>query len=146
MWNGTAFVRNEYLHLGKRTPGSHVVVHSVSIQGFDASHFSVEKNKVLIEPYQCQRIKVTFTSPESTSGRSFAATIVLKRHGTLDGCKHSNVGDTSERHQASAKPFGQRVPVPNRPLRASLVLHAKPYYAGFLLCKEEAELPNCGSR
>jgi arylsulfatase A-like enzyme len=82
VWNKDEFVRNEFLYLGTRTPGS-ITVSSIRVDGSDAGLFTVDQQQLLLEPNGCTRLKVAFASSTSeATKRTLDASIVVSREGS----------------------------------------------------------------
>jgi len=77
VWNGSMFVRNEYLYVGRRNSGS-IWVREVKLRGEGRTHFSVENYNGYIEGGEYLRIKVTYAAQIRCPSKPFSAHVVIR--------------------------------------------------------------------
>ena len=72
VWNGSAYVRNEYLYIGRTNPGT-LTVSDISIKGADAGFFSIDTKTASLDQNEHIRVKVAFRSEKEVSLRDLDA-------------------------------------------------------------------------
>lgn len=83
VWNGSAYVRNEYLYIGRTNSGT-LEISSIAVKGADAAYFAVDTKSATVSQNEYVRVKVSFRSPKPVTLDSLDAHIEIKNdvHGT----------------------------------------------------------------
>mmetsp|Transcript_3482 Transcript_3482/g.8276 ORF Transcript_3482/g.8276 Transcript_3482/m.8276 type:complete len:1163 (-) Transcript_3482:200-3688(-) len=99
-YDGTQYVRHEWIYMGTRMPGL-VSVTSITIMGSDAAFFQVDRDSANIEFGDCIPIRVTFTSQEDVpSDRNLDAYLVISAEGSETKYVQLHGGESSTRPDA----------------------------------------------